>query len=82
MRTEMRRARLSRGWTQAETAGKVGLAKSAYANIETGVRKPSYDTLIKLLDLFGYSDPRKLFGEEAPAIAETPGGNRANQDDL
>jgi len=71
-----------RGWSHTQTAEAVGITKAAYRNIEAGVRKPSYDVLVKLLDLFDYSDPRKLFGAATPAIGETPSGNRANQEDL
>lgn len=50
-------------WTIKETAKMIGITKGAYRNIEAGIRKPSYDVLVKLLDLFGYEDPRLLFGE-------------------
>lgn len=82
MNLMIKEERERRGWSQTQTAKSVGITKAAYRNIEAGVRKPSYDVLIKLLDLFDYSDPRVLFGAATPAIAETPGGNRANQDDL
>lgn len=44
-------------------AAQVGITKDGYRNIEAGDRKPSYDVLIRLLDLFDYDDPRKLFGK-------------------
>lgn len=53
--------RIKRGWSCEKTAKAIGITKAAYRNIETGIRKPSYDVLIKLLDLFEYNDPRKLF---------------------
>lgn len=55
-----------RGWSQTQAAQAVGITKAAYRNIEAGVRKPSYDILVKLLDLFDCSDPRKLFGAATP----------------
>lgn len=79
METALKQERILRGWTQSEAAEKMGITKAAYANIETGIRKPSYDTLIKLLDLFEYEDPRKLLGAAAPAASDMSGGNRANQ---
>lgn len=82
MELSIRQERLQRDWTQEYVAKAVGITKAAYRNIETGVRKPSYNVLIKLLDLFEYSDPRKLFGAATPATGEMPGGNRANQEDL
>ena len=82
MKLMIKDERERRGWNQTQVAKCVGITKAAYRNIEAGVRKPSYDVLIKLLDLFDYSDPRVLFGAATPAITETPGGNRAYQDDL
>ena len=82
MKLMIKDERERRGWSQAQTAKAVGITKAAYRNIEAGIRKPSYDVLIKLLNLFDYSDPRILFGAATPAIGETPGGNRANQENL
>lgn len=59
----IRQERQNRDWTQEYVAEKIGITLSAIQKIETGQRKPSYDVLVKLLDLFGYSDPRQLFAE-------------------
>lgn len=75
----LQQERINRGWTQAQVAELTGITKAAYRNIEAGIRKPSYDVLVKLLDLFGYNDPRELFGTAIPTIAEAPGGNRAKR---
>ena len=61
MSLKIRQERIQKGWTQGFVARQIGLTKAAYRNIETGQRKPSYDVLIQLLDLFDYNDPRKLF---------------------
>lgn len=66
MKLMLKEERERRGWSQAQAAKAVGITKAAYRNIEAGVRKPSYDILFKLLDLFDCSDPRKLFGATAP----------------
>lgn len=63
MATVIEQERLKRGWTQAFVASQIGITKGALNNIEKSKRKPSYDVLVKLLDLFGYEDPRKLFAE-------------------
>ena len=63
MKTVLRQERKNRGWTQDYVAQQIGITKSAVHDIETGRRKPSYDVLVKLLDLFGYKDPRELFAE-------------------
>lgn len=65
MSLKIRQERIQRGWTQGFAARQIGLTKAAYRNIETGQRKPSYDVLIQLLDLFDYNDPRKLFAPTA-----------------
>ena len=76
MKLMLRQERLDRGWTQQYVAGKIGVTKSAILLLETGKTKPSYDVLVKLLDLFDYNDPRKLFGTASPDEKE-PGSNRA-----
>jgi len=60
----LRQERIVRGWTQEFVAQKIGVKKTTIQMIETGQRKPSYDVLVKLLDLFDFDDPRLLF---APA---------------
>ena len=52
MSLKIRQERTQRGWTQGFAARQIGMTKAAYRNIETGQRKPSYDVLIQLLDLF------------------------------
>lgn len=59
----LRQERIKKGWTQEYVAKQIGITKGALHNIETGKRKPSYDVLVKLLDLFGYEDPRALLSE-------------------
>ncbi len=66
MKLMIKEERERRGWSQTQVAQAVGITKAAYRNIEAGVRKPSYDILVKLLDLFDCSDPRKLFGTATP----------------
>lgn len=63
MITELRWERQKRGWTQEQVATQIGTTLSTVQKIECGIRKPSFDVLVKLLDLFDYSDPRKLFRE-------------------
>ncbi len=82
MKLMLRQERLKRGWTLGYVAKQIGVTKPAIQMLETGVTKPSYDVLVKLLDLFDCNDPRKLFGAATPTVAETPGGNRANQEHL
>lgn len=59
----LKEERIKKKWTQEYVAQKTGVSKSTIQMMETGKRKPSYDVLLKLLDLFGYNDPRELFAE-------------------
>lgn len=63
MNTMLRQERKQRGWTLAYVSEHVGVTPATIHDMETGRCKPSYDVLVKLLDLFGYEDPRKLFAE-------------------
>lgn len=66
MKLMLRQERLRRGWTQQYVAEKAGVTKSAILLLETGKTKPSYDVLVKLLDLFDCTDPRLLFATATP----------------
>ena len=63
MKTMLEQERNKRGITRKQLADKIGITSEAVRLLETGRRKPSYDVLVKLLDLFGYKDPRELFAE-------------------
>ena len=53
--------RRTRGWSRAYVSSLIGVSAEAVRLMEKGERKPSYDVLIKLLELYDYTDPRKLF---------------------
>lgn len=61
MATRLEQERIKRGITREQLAKKIGITSEAIRLLEVGKRKPSYDVLVKLLNLFGYSDPRLLF---------------------
>lgn len=63
METRMRQERKNKGWTLGYVARQVGITKSAVHDLETGRCKPSFEVLVKLLDLFEFNDPRELFKE-------------------
>ena len=63
MQLMLRQERINRSWTQEYVADRIGTTKQAVQLFETNQCKPSYDVLVKLLDLFGYNDPRELFAE-------------------
>lgn len=79
MRLKIRQEREGKEWTQAYAAQLLGLSKAAYGNIETGQRKPSYDVLVKILDVFGYNDPRVLFGAAIPDSTNNPEDSPVNR---
>ncbi len=45
---KLKRIRERRGWTQAELAGKVGVARVTVARLEIGNRRPSLQLLERL----------------------------------
>ena len=55
MKTILRQERISRNWTLDYVAEKVGVSKQAVHDIEVCRRKPSYNVLVALEDLFGLS---------------------------
>lgn len=69
MKTMLWRERKARGWTQEFVAGEIGITPEAVSMLETGQRKPSYDVLVKLEDLFGLPH-RQLFGDATPEHEE------------
>lgn len=69
MKTMLWRERKARGWTQEFVEGEIGITPEAVSMLETGQRKPSYDVLVKLEDLFGLPH-RQLFGEATPEHEE------------
>ena len=69
MKTMLWRERKARGWTQEFVAGEIGITPEAVSMLETGQRKPSYDVLVKLEDLFGLPH-QQLFGEATPEHEE------------
>lgn len=69
----LRQERIRRGWTQTYVAKQTGLSLTAIQKIETGQRKPSYDVLVKLENLFGLTH-RQLFGAATPYEKDKRGG--------
>lgn len=48
----IRQERIKNGWTQQYVADQIGITKATLQRIETAQRKPSYEILVKLEDLF------------------------------
>jgi DNA-binding XRE family transcriptional regulator len=49
----LRSERESRGWEQKQVAEWIGITASSLSSIELGQNKPSFDTLVKLEQLYG-----------------------------
>ena len=71
MYLNIRQERQERNWTQKYVANKIGVTKATVQMIETGQRKPSYEVLVKLEDLF-HKNHRQLFAvaDEKPISQE------------
>ena len=67
METVLRQERDKRGWSRRQLAEMIGVTASQIYYLETGRRKPSYNVLVKLEDLF-HKSHRQLFA----AADETP----------
>ena len=76
MYLQIKQERIDNGWTQDYVAAKIGITKQAVQQIERSQIKPSFDVLVKLLDLFGKKTAmkqiRQLFAvaDEAPISQE------------
>lgn len=75
----IRQERMRRKWTQDFVAEQTGVANTTIHSIETGQRRPSFNVLVKLEDLFAM-DYRDLFNLPPRQTADNtkePDGNQA-----
>lgn len=54
MRNNLRRCRENKKMTQREVANILGISRSAYTNIERGIRNPSFTLSLRLKEVMGY----------------------------
>ena len=68
--------RISKGWSQAELARRIGVSASAIGMYEQGRREPSLGLLVRLAEEFGTTTDYLLMGEisasDPPATPELP----------
>ena len=67
--------RISKGWSQAELARRIGVSASAVGMYEQGRREPSLNLLVRLAQEFGVTTDYLLMGEISdsnPAAPELP----------
>ena len=67
MYLNIRKERIRRNWSQEFVANQIDVTPEMVHYIETGQRKPSYEVLVKLEDLF-HKNHRQLFA----AADDTP----------
>ena len=60
---KLRAAREQSGKTQAQVAKETGIAEAAYQRYEYGKNEPRVRTAIRIADVLGVEDLRKLFGD-------------------
>ena len=77
----LRAAREQSGKTQAQVAKEANISDRVYQDYEYSKSTPSVTTAIRIARALD-STVEALFGAATPAIGETPGGNRADQEDL
>jgi transcriptional regulator with XRE-family HTH domain len=67
----LRRARLERGWSQAQLAQESGLAVTEISRIERGSREVRLTTLMRLVDALG-APPHELLGGLSLPVSYAP----------
>ena len=66
--SRIRELRTINNWTQKELARRIGVHKSVISYFELGERFPSYDTLLRIADVFKVSTDCLLRGGDAKQI--------------
>lgn len=76
----IRKLRLSKGWSQADISQKIHKSQSAYAKIENGITKVDYDMLEELAKIFEVNiadlmnnDDTKINNYNNSKISNSPG---------
>lgn len=59
-----------RDWSQSELAAKAGMPPTSIAHLETGTRKPSFDTLRRLANALEVTTDYLLGRVDDPGLAE------------
>ena len=70
MKAQLFHERAARGWTQEFVAKQIGVTPELISMMENGQRRPSYEVLLKLEDLFQMNH-RDLFAEVSDSGSQT-----------
>lgn len=71
MRSGLKRARLEKGWTQAEAAAQFGITERAYRAWELGSRTPTYKKMLELQRVFERSVEELFVPHSTTKLVET-----------
>lgn len=77
MKLKLRQEREKRGWSLKKVAKEINITSVMVSMLESGKRKPSYEVLVRLEDLFGLPH-RELFAEVADDDDAAEKGNKEN----
>ena len=77
MKLKLRQEREKRGWSLKKVAKEINITSAMVSMLESGQRKPSYEVLVRLEDLFGLPH-RELFAEVADDEDAAEKGNKEN----
>ena len=72
MYLSIRQERKRRQWNQKNVAQNIGITQTMFQKIETGQRKPSFDVLVKLLELFDKKDAVEQIRQLFAVVDDTP----------
>ncbi len=64
--------REQKGWTQEELSASIGISRAALSHYEKNRRKPDYETLNRLADLFQVSIDYLLGRRDLPRASADP----------
>lgn len=77
MKLKLRQEREKRGWSLKKVAKEINITSVMVSMLESGKRKPSYEVLVRLEDLFGLPH-RELFAEAEDDDDAAEKGNKEN----
>ena len=77
MKLILRQEREKRGWSLKKVAKEINITSVMVSMLESGKRKPSYEVLVRLEDLFGLPH-REFFAEAADDDDAAEKGNKEN----
>lgn len=78
----LKELRLNKGLSQQKVADFLGVSQQAYANYESGKRKPEYDLIVKLSNFFGTTTDYLLGNTDIKKAPSTKDEGQISDEDL